>query len=107
VFVIGLVIHAFLGPSSTMKPIAILAFLAALTSSALAQSTTYYDSRGSVTGHSQTLGNTTTFWDQHGSKVGSETWIGRSTTQYDAHGSVIGRSTTMPRPSFDRAFGIR
>jgi hypothetical protein len=77
-----------------MKPIAIAALLAALTSSALAQSTTYYDSRGSVIGRSTTTNGTTTFYAPNGSVTARETRTGNSVTTYDARGSVIGRSTT-------------
>jgi YD repeat-containing protein len=91
-----------------MKPITILALLAALTSTALGQSTTYYDSRGSVTGRSSTTGGTATFYDPRGNVVGSETrQTGNSSAIYDAQGRHVGSTITMPAPSFNRALGLR
>jgi hypothetical protein len=82
--------------NDTMKPLAIIVVALATPlplATALAQSTTYYDNRGSVTGR-LTIGNTTTFYDSRGSVTARETRTGNSVTTYGPNGSVIGRSTT-------------
>jgi hypothetical protein len=66
---------------SKMKTLIAIALMIAVTSPALADSTTqrdapttkFYDSRGTITGSASTYGNTTNFYDARGNKIGSST----------------------------------
>ena len=87
-----------MNPTTTIV-IATLA-LAVLATDASAQSRTYYDKGGNVTGKSSTDSQgTTTFYDASGKVTGrtSSAGSGATTTIYDASGRPVGRFTTGPQ----------
>jgi YD repeat-containing protein len=71
--------------------------LALLPTAALADSRTYYDSSGRLTGRSITSGNATTFFDASGRVTGRSTTSGNQTTIYGRDGRRVGTTTTKPR----------
>jgi len=81
----------------TGKSIAPLAIVLALlmTTHALAQSRTFYDSSGRVIGRERTGSNgSTTLYDSSGRVKGRTSTSGNTTTLYSADGRRIGTTTT-------------
>jgi YD repeat-containing protein len=80
----------------TFIPPAVLAL--ALSSAAAAQTTTFYDAAGRVTGKATTRNGATTFYDSAGRVTGkARTNAEGTTTFYDAAGRVTGKATAPRR----------
>jgi hypothetical protein len=60
---------------------------------------TFYDSRGSFVGTSVTTGHSTSFFGRDGAFQGTLTRTGDTTNFYDRAGRYQGSVTTMPPPS--------
>jgi len=83
--------------------------LAALATEASAQSRTFYDASGKVSGRSSASGNTVTNYDGRGRVISRETTTGNTTTVYDARGPQHRQGhnespamTTYPQKNFLR-----
>lgn len=72
--------------------------LCLLSSSAMAQTTTYSDSMGRVVGYGSTVGNQTTYSDAGGRVVGYESQVGNSSTYSNSMGQVTGYGSTLGQP---------
>jgi YD repeat-containing protein len=80
-----------------MKLVIVAIALMALTTAALAQSQTFYDSAGRVVGRSTTdSAGSTTFYDASGRVTGRASTNGNTTTYYDAGGRNLGNARTPP-----------
>lgn len=72
--------------------------LCLLASSAMAQTTTYSDSMGRVTGYGSTVGNQTTYSDSYGRVIGYESQVGIGSTYSNSLGQVTGYGSTLGQP---------
>jgi hypothetical protein len=80
----------------TIARLAIL-LLALLPTAALAESRTFYDSDGRLSGRSISSGNATTYYGRDGKVTGRSTTSGNQTTIYGRDGRRIGTVTTKGR----------
>ena len=89
--------HA-VAPHVHFIPPAALALALALSSAAAAQTTSFHDASGRVTGKATTRNGATTFYDSAGRVTGkARTNAEGTTTFYDAAGRVTGKATAPRR----------